>query len=313
MRVLVFGGTGFVGHSLVPMLRQHGHDVTVLSRGSELPARLAAQGTRMLHGDLLAPAILDLNVADIDAMVLLAAPRLFGKRLSHRRFLKVKAELVAIYSHALELARRRGCPIIITGGTSFRTAGDQVADETWPLERFGATRVGEDIDPLVQKVVEAGTPKVVWMLPGQIYGPGGMFMMMHAMAKKGRGGYFGDGSNCLPRIHVEDCAAAYVAALDHLETLATGDRFIVADDVACTSREFAELLAELLHAPRPKPAPTFIVKLILGKLLFETATMNCRVSNSKAKCVLGWAPRYPSYREGLRATIEAIERGEVAP
>jgi uncharacterized protein len=207
VRVLVFGGTGFVGHALVPMLQKHKHEVCVLSRGRELPPRLVAQGASLLTGDLLSPEVLALDVGDVDAMILLAAPRLFGKRLSNRRFQRLKVELTTIYSNALELARLRGCPIIITAGTAFRTAGDQVADESWPLARIGATRVGEDIDPLVETVVAAGAPKVVWMLPGQIYGPGGMFMMMYRMAKKGRGAVIGDGSNCIPRIHVDDCAA----------------------------------------------------------------------------------------------------------
>lgn len=61
------------------------------------------------------------------------------------------------------------------------------------------------------------------------------------------------------------------------------------------------------------PAPTFILKLILGTLLVEMASMSCRVTNAKAKRVLGWAPRYPSFREGLQATVEAINRGEVSP
>ena len=310
-RVLVCGGTGFVGSFLVPMLRARHYDVLVLSRRREAPPRLAAVGARMLVGDLLSPTSTVLDVGRIDAIILLAAPRLFGKRLGNRRFRQLKAELTAIYVNALDLARRLDCPIIITGGTAFRTKGDEVADESWPLVRFGATRVGEDIDPLVQEVVAARTPKVVWMLPGQIYGPGGMFMMMYRMSLKGRSAVFGDGGNCIPRIHVEDCAAAFLAALDHIETLSTGERFIVADDVSCTSLEFAERLAELLQAPRPKPAPTFIVKLILGKRLVETAMMHCKVSNAKAKRMLGWTLRYPSFREGLEATVEAIARGEV--
>ena len=110
MKVLVFGGTGFVGHSLVPLLRQRQHDVMVLSRAQELHPRLAA-------------------------------PRLFGKRLGASRFRKLEAELTAIYSNAIELARRRGCPIIITAGTAFKTTADQVADESWLLARFGATRI----------------------------------------------------------------------------------------------------------------------------------------------------------------------------
>jgi nucleoside-diphosphate-sugar epimerase len=309
MNVLVCGGTGFVGSALVPMLRAHGHEVWVLSRSRGPHPRLEAVGARLLVGDLSLSSIIAVEPAHVDAIVLLAAPRLFGRRLGYRRFLKIKAEVTAIYTHALDLARRLACPIIITGGTAFHTEGDQVADETWPLVRSGAARVGEDIDPLVDRAVAAGTPKIVWILPGQIYGPGGMFMMMYRMARKGRSAVLGDGRNCIPRVHVEDCAAAYVAAVEHLDALATGERFIVADDFSCTSMEFAERLAELLRAPRPKPAPAFVVKLLLGKLLVETAAMHCRVSNAKAKRVLGWMPRYPSHREGLSATVAAIDGG----
>ena len=100
-KVLVFGGTGFVGHALVPLLRQRQHEVVVLSRGRELPPRLAAHGARLLSGDLTSREVLDLDLGDVDAMVLLAAPRLFGKRLGGRRFRKVKVELTAILSKRL--------------------------------------------------------------------------------------------------------------------------------------------------------------------------------------------------------------------
>ena len=35
--------------------------------------------------------------------------------------------------------------------------------------------------------------------------------------------------------------------------------------------------------------------------------MDCKVSNSKAKRLLDWKPEYPSYREGLAATIKEIK------
>ena len=88
-------------------------------------------------------------------------------------------------------------------------------------------------------------------------------------------------------------------------------RFAYAHDVPCTQQQFAERLAELCGVPRPKPAPTFILKLILGKLLVEAATMSCRAANAKAKRLLGWTPRYPSFEDGLAAAVAAIERGEV--
>ena len=51
-----------------------------------------------------------------------------------------------------------------------------------------------------------------------------------------------------------------------------------------------------------------MLRLVLGKYLFETMQMDCRVSNQKLKRELGWAPRYPGFREGLAATIAALER-----
>jgi len=306
MKVLVFGGTGFVGHSLVPLLRQHQHDVTALTRAS--PPRLATSGARLLRGDLLSPSVLGRRCR---SLISLAAPRIFGKRLGTRRFAKLKAEMTTIYAHAIELARRRCCPIIITGGTAFKTSGHEVADETWSLVRVRAAHVGEEIDPLADRTVRVGTPKVVWMLPGQIYGPSGMFMMMYRMAKKGRSAIIGEGSNCIPRVHVDDCAAAYAAALDHIGNLATGERFIVADDVPCTQQQFAERLAELCHAPKPKSAPTFILKLILDNLLVETDHELPREQRQGQARAREWSPRYPGFREGLQTTVKAIERGEV--
>ena len=35
--------------------------------------------------------------------------------------------------------------------------------------------------------------------------------------------------------------------------------------------------------------------------------MNCKVSNEKAKRMLDWKPEYPSYKEGLEATIKEMK------
>jgi nucleoside-diphosphate-sugar epimerase len=103
---------------------------------------------------------------------------------------------------------------------------------------------------------------------------------------------------------VEDCAEAYVKVL---EKMPLGERFIVADDGPCTSREFADHMADCMNVPRPKSVPGFIVRIVLGELLYETVTMNCRVSNAKAKKYLDWEPEYPTYREGLPVTVRRLE------
>ena len=53
-----------------------------------------------------------------------------------------------------------------------------------------------------------------------------------------------------------------------------------------------------------------IIKLILGKDFYEIIRMNCKVSNEKAKRILDWHPKYPSYKSGLRETIKGIRENK---
>jgi len=86
-----------------------------------------------------------------------------------------------------------------------------------------------------------------------------------------------------------------------------GERFIIADDGPCTQRDFADLMADYMNVPRPKSIPSFMVRIVMGRFIYETVTMNCRVNNAKTKRDLGWKLKYPTCREGLPVAIREIE------
>jgi nucleoside-diphosphate-sugar epimerase len=230
-------------------------------------------------------------------------PDIQPARISRKRFRILRQQTTAYFSTPLVTAEKLGCPLIVTLGTSFRTVGDQVADEHWPIERFGITRIGELADPLIAEVTRRGSPPLIQMLPGEIYGPGGLFGTMYEWMRRGRYRVIGSGENYIPRVYVEDCAEAFAKVLDKMPL---GERFIVADDGPCTLREFADFMADCMDVPRPKSIPGFVAKIVLGDLLYETVMMNCRVSNAKAKKHLGWKPEYPTYREGLPVTVREL-------
>jgi nucleoside-diphosphate-sugar epimerase len=66
-------------------------------------------------------------------------------------------------------------------------------------------------------------------------------------------------------------------------------------------------MAKLMNQKRPGHLPGFIIKLVLGRDFYEVVRMNCKVSNAKAKKILGWHPEYPSYKNGLEATIREMK------
>jgi nucleoside-diphosphate-sugar epimerase len=302
VKVLILGGTGLLGSYLVPKLLERDYSVSVLSRNPTAVSELENQGVDGILGDLLEPEKFVTSLTPHDAVVSIAMPLEFG-RMSGKKF-KIMTERTTKFTQtALDIGRKLDCPIIFTLGTSYRTGPGEVADETWPIERIGLTLAGVEGERLIQEAGAEGHP-IIQMIPGQIYGPGGMFLEMYKMLKSGRFGVVGKGDNRVPRIHVEDCAEAYVLAL---EKMSVNESFIIADDTPVTMREFMEYMASLVGMDKIRTIPRIMARIVMGKLLLETIGIDCVVSNAKLKRVLGWEPKYPSYREGLPAAIEALE------
>lgn len=297
------GGTGFLGSHFVPMLLARGHEVTVVTRrASELPA-LKARGAEGLVGDLERPVSILPRLTPYDAAVFMAMPLTFG-RMSRRQFLETRDRTTRFVRTALAVGTTLSCPLLLTQGASYHTGPGVIVDETRPIDRFGIVQVAAPADDLVAAALRTGTPPLVRMLPGQIYGPGGVFLEMYQRLKSGRFGIVGRGDNHIPRVHVEDCAEAFALAI---EKLPVGETYILADDTPCTTREFTEFMAQCMGRPVPRTIPRFLARLVLGRLLVETMEMDCLVTNGKAKRELGWTLKYPGYREGLPATVRAIE------
>jgi len=124
--------------------------------------------------------------------------------------------------------------------------------------------------------------------PAAIYGPGrGLQVSMRA----GRFRLAGQGDNFVSRIHVEDLAAVVEAAL--LSNVAGA--YPVGDDLPCTSREIAEFCSRMLNVPMPPSVPQ--------EVLPETRRADRRVDGRAIRARLGITLRYPTYREGLPASV----------
>ncbi len=302
MKVLVLGGTGLLGSFLVPKLLARGYDVSVLSRNSATISELKSQGVNGILGDLLEPEAFVSPLNPHDVVVSIAMPIEFG-RMSKKRLEQVSERTTKFTQSALEIGYKLECPIIFTLGTSYSTGPGEVADESWPIERFGLTVAGVEAERLILEAGADGHP-IIQMIPGQIYGPGGMFLKMYEMLKSGRFGVVGKGENRIPRIHVEDCAEAFAQAIDKLPI---GESFIIADDTPCTMREFMDFMASCAGMSKPRKIPRIMARIVMGKILLETMGIDCVVSNEKMKRMLDVELKYPSYREGLPAAIKAIE------
>jgi nucleoside-diphosphate-sugar epimerase len=132
----------------------------------------------------------------------------------------------------------------------------------------------------------------VFRLPG-IYGPARSPL---DRVREGKAHRVDVPGQVFSRVHVDDIAAGVVAAL-----AAPPGAYNLADDRPCSQNEVVEHAAALLGLS----PPPFVALETLSPMARGFYAENRRVANAKAKRVLGWTPRYPSYREGLRA-VSAI-------
>ncbi len=134
----------------------------------------------------------------------------------------------------------------------------------------------------------------VLRLPG-IYGPGRSALDRVAEHRAHR---IDLADQVFSRVHVDDIASGVIAALE-----APAGAYNLADDEPCNQNAVIEEACRLLGlAPPPLQS---LEEAALSPMARAFYAENRRVANGKAKRVLGWQPRYPSYREGLRACLSA--------
>ena len=305
MKVFVIGATGLAGSYLIPRLIEKHYEVFALTRSQNKTERIRQLGAKGIIGDIRDPGkFIDKLPVRLDAIALLAMPGVTpGKRLSKKHKEELRTETNDFFGNSMALAVKYNCPVILPGGTSYYTSNNETADESWPIRRAGITEIGKDTDEMIARAIESGHPKVIQLIFGKIYGNGGLFRFMYNMMKKGRSKIIGNGNNYIPNVHAADAASAIVQSLLKLPV---GEKFIIADDTPASQKEFTCYMARLMNQRKPGRIPGFIVKLVIGSDFYEVITMNCRVSNEKAKRMLDWKPAFPSYREGLQDVISEM-------
>ena len=106
----------------------------------------------------------------------------------------------------------------------------------------------------------------------------------------------GDGAGWWSFIHVDDAAAATVAAIDRGTA---GTIYNICDDEPAEVREWLPALAGMLGAKPPLHVPAWIGRIVAGEHMVAMMTQVRAGSNAKAKRELGWHPAHSSWRFGF--------------
>jgi nucleoside-diphosphate-sugar epimerase len=162
---------------------------------------------------------------------------------------------------------------------------------------FGATVAASQA--LEQTVLETGGIEGVVLRFGWWYGPGTTYASDGYTAgevRRRRLPIVGKGTGVFSFVHVDDVAAATIAALER----GPPGVYNVVDDEPAQVAEWLPYYAELLGAKPPRRVPRWLARLMVGPAAAGIATELRGASNAKARRELGWTPRWRSWRDGFR-------------
>jgi len=309
MRVFVAGASGVVGRPTVRQLVAAGHEVVGMTRREERAAEIREAGAEAVVCDAFdAEGLREAVVTAQPEMVLHALTALPPKFDPKSDYLaatnRVRSEGTR---NLVAAARAAGARRIVAESVAFfyEPEGDWVKDEEAPLFRDPPGRFAAACDALVSlesQVLEAGEPEGVVLRFGWFYGPGTYYDRGGSVAEevaKRRYPVIGSGEGRFSFLHIEDAAAAYVAALDH----GSPGVYNVVDDEPAPLREWLPAYAEALGVKPPRRVPAWLARLVAGKDLVSTAVTMRGASNAKARRELGWQPAHPSWRQGFAASL----------
>ncbi|MFQ5969066.1 MAG: NAD-dependent epimerase/dehydratase family protein [Nitrososphaerales archaeon] len=304
MKVLVTGASGFVGSSLVNLLVNRGNEVTCLIRNEEKKQKFEGCEVNFLVADITdRNGLLEVTKnVDVDALFHLAAinPLEKDKKVQQRVNIDGTRNILDVC-----LKNNIGLFVYAQGTGIFGDVKGQWIDESTPKNPdtdFTKTRSkAEEI--LWQANKENGLPVTVTVL-GDVYGPAGWFAEL--IVNKLRDGSFmipGSGDYYRSFVHVDDVANALALIT---EKNAKNNTYIVADDEPITFGEFVNFVAEKLGVKRPRKVPAFLAKMKLGSDMIKLLTYSVKARNVKIKKELGFALKYPTYREGVETALRGL-------
>jgi 2-alkyl-3-oxoalkanoate reductase len=315
MNVFVAGATGALGRALVPQLVARGHEVVGMTRSTSKQDLVRSLGARPVVVDALDPDAVAQAVASAEPEVIVHQLTALSGRMSARDMRHPDRSFAATMTnrlrteatdHLLAAGRAVGARRFVAQSfAAFRFArtGAPVQTEADPLDPNPPAALRAPLVGILH--LERAVTTIEWgeglvLRYGSFYGPGTAISVapdavMAAPIRKRRFPIVGDGGGVWSHVHIEDAAAATVAAVDH----GRPGIYNIVDDDPAPVREWLPALARALDAKPPRRIPRWLARLAAG----ETATLMMTdvrgASNEKAKRELDWKPRYASWRLGF--------------
>jgi uncharacterized protein (TIGR01777 family) len=300
MRVLVTGGTGFIGTHLVRALIERGDECVVVSRSGR--DQWHSESVRLLQADPATSGQWQNDIAGTDAVINLAGERIFDPlhRWTNERKQILTTSRVTVTRNVVDGIRGSQLrPRLLLNGSAigfYGPRGDETLDESSGSGRDFLATLAKEWEAAA---LEAQDIVAVSLLrTGIVLGSdGGALKPLLGLFKTGLGGPWGNGRQWWSWIHVVDQIGLTLFALDRG---LSGPINLTAPNPV-TVNELACQLGRALHRPALLRAPEFALRAALGE--GAAALFDLQKVMPKRALESGYEFRFPDVAQALQDLI----------
>jgi uncharacterized protein (TIGR01777 family) len=288
VKIIVSGGSGFVGKPLVQRLLKRGDEVLILSRD---PAKVSA-------GRSIPWSAVD-EAGSADVVINLAGENVGSGRWTaerKRRILESRLGATSALVEAMRRAPSKPRTFISASAVGFYGVhGDETLDETSPNGAGFLAEVTRRWEEIAQSA--DGIARVTIFRFGVVLARGGgALQKMLLPFRLGIGGPIGSGHQWMSWVDREDVLRAMEWAIDRPEVRGT---YNITAPEPVRNRDFARALGRVLHRPSFMPVPGFLLRLMFGDMADEALLGGQRVIPARATRE-GFTFAYPTLDSSLR-------------
>ena len=298
MKILITGGSGFVGTNLTRFLLDKGHQVRAVGR-SEPRHLFDPENYRFIAADTTTKGPWQDELADADAVVNLAGATIF-RRWTQTYKKQIYDSRILTTRHVVDALPARSNVVLCSASGSgyYGSRGDDILKEDETAGSDFLARVSIDWEKEALRAGDKGA-RVAVMRFGVILGKdGGAMAKLVPAFKVFVGGPLGSGNQWFPWLHIEDLLAAIGFVLEHQEVVGPLN-FCAPNPIR--NRELAQALGKRLGRPSFMPAPAFMIRLAMGE--FGDVFLGSQRTVPAKLLSHGFAFQYPEIEGALRAIV----------
>ena len=261
-KILITGGTGFIGKALISNLLAEGYEVTVLSREVNSVESICGAGVKAIN------SLEALKPEDTFQIVInLAGAPIFDARWSDARKQIIRDSRINLTQQLVAgLAHMTIKPELLISGSAIGYYGDQgatILTEYSGVKEDFSQQLCADWENEAKKAEQFGI-RVCLIRTGLVLGEGGgLLQRMLLPFKFCLGGRLGGGQQWMSWIHREDWIAIALKMI--IDTSMSGAYNATAPNPA-TNSQFTKALADALNRPALLPVPAWLLKKLLGEM-----------------------------------------------